>query len=646
MKKFKLIIFSIFLFLCFNLQVSADGTKNYYIEANLKETGDMEVKELKVLDGTYNGIKTSLKYSNPNLKTFSGVLEDFEGSSIYNGSDITDLKVYDVIYNDVNDFNLINQPHNEFSLVNNANTGDYGKYTKEITNNGVNLTIYMPWTYHRASLVTYTIKDVAVVHNDIAEIAWTFIGEDYEETIDYLRIVVNLPAESKELRVFSHGPLNGTNRILNKQSVELVNPDVPMGNAIDMRVVFDKDLVSLSNKKSNINGLDNILEVEKIRADKANQIREEARQKEALKNNITNILKILSVIWVVGLVPVTYYIYKKYDKEYKKELVSKYYREIPNEYGPEIVSYLMYKEIKNEAFGATVLELIRKKILLLEEIIIEEKKIIGKKEKKDYKLTKNENNKSIDLTKTESRILNLLNDTIGDGKNVTLSEITKYSKNYTTAQTFMTEYNNWKSKALELATAENFYESNFKGKIKGVLYTLIMPLISFISFIFTLPLGIFHILNIITIIMLMYFLSFNKRSVKGNEEYLKWNALKNFLNDFGNFKDKEIEEIHLWERYLVYATVFGIADKVQEYMKVKLQDMNYDYTNFTFLYFNNWYFYHTLNNTMINTISQSRSTITQHQIATSSNSSSSGFGGGSSFGGGSFGGGGSGGGRF
>ena len=110
--------------------------------------------------------------------------------------------------------------------------------------------------------------------------------------------------------------------------------------------------------------------------------------------------------------------------------------------------------------------------------------------------------------------------------------------------------------------------------------------------------------------------------------------------------EKEIKEISLWERYLVFATVFGIADKVQEVMKVHLQDFNYDTTDFTFLYFRDLYFYRTLNNSISRSISTARSTITQHEMAQSARSSSSGFGGGSSFGGGGFGGGGSGGGRF
>lgn len=39
-------------------------------------------------------------------------------------------------------------------------------------------------------------------------------------------------------------------------------------------------------------------------------------------------------------------------------------------------------------------------------------------------------------------------------------------------------------------------------------------------------------------------------------------GLKNFLNDFSKIKDKSSINVKLWEYYLIYAQMFGIADKV------------------------------------------------------------------------------------
>lgn len=44
-------------------------------------------------------------------------------------------------------------------------------------------------------------------------------------------------------------------------------------------------------------------------------------------------------------------------------------------------------------------------------------------------------------------------------------------------------------------------------------------------------------------------------------------GLKNFFNDLGNMKDKEVIEVNLWEEYLMYAQIFGIAEKVAKQFK-------------------------------------------------------------------------------
>ena len=148
------------------------------------------------------------------------------------------------------------------------------------------------------------------------------------------------------------------------------------------------------------------------------------------------------------------------------------------------------------------------------------------------------------------------------------------------------------------------------------------------------------------ILAIIYFIKATKRTKKGNEEYYKWKGLKNFLSDFGRLNEKELPEIKLWEKYLVYATMFGLATKVQKAMKMKLERMNYsDNIDFTYLTFDNYFFMNSMSSTINNSLASAKSTISRYEISNSSDSSSGGYGGGSSFGGGGFGGG-SGGGRF
>lgn len=53
-----------------------------------------------------------------------------------------------------------------------------------------------------------------------------------------------------------------------------------------------------------------------------------------------------------------------------------------------------------------------------------------------------------------------------------------------------------------------------------------------------------------------------KRTDKGNEDYIKWLAFKEFLLDFSLIDTRDIKEVYLWEYYLGYATSLWIADQV------------------------------------------------------------------------------------
>ena len=644
MRKIRLILFSIFI-MFLPIFVYADGTARYYIEVNVLDTGDAEIKELKLMDGVYKGYKTSIRYKSNGLSKFDGSKSSFEGSDIYNASALTNVKVYDVKFT-TTDFSVINKKNKEFVLVNSAKKGDYGVYTKTKNSEGVDIMSYQPSSYARASLITYTLKDLVVVHNDIAEIAHDFIGTDYAEEINNLIIRINLPSSSKELRIFSHGPLNGNNRIIDDKSVEITYKRLPKNNQVDARVVFDKSLVTKATKKSNADGLNKILEVEKERANYANKLRESARKREKMLQTLAIIMEILLGIWLIGLIAIVYKFYNKNDKEYRSEFDGKYFRDFPEEYTPSTVSYLMNKSINNLSFNAGILDLIRKKAITIEEVTIDKKGLFKNKQQKDYKLSRNMNFNLDTLSTSEKKLFNLLIGTVGNGDYVILGDMKEFSKDYDNAKRLISGYDSWHYACESEAETEEFYENTKKEKTNCILYSLIFIPITFLALLCGSNMGRVLLMDLFGILAIIYFSSATKRTKKGNEQYHKWKGLKNFLADFGRLDEKDLPEIKLWERYLVYATMFGLAVKVQNAMKMNLERMNYsDNIDFTYLYFDNYYFSNLMTNAVNSSFSSARGTISTHELASSSDSSSGGYGGGSSFGGGGFGGG-SGGGRF
>jgi hypothetical protein len=56
---------------------------------------------------------------------------------------------------------------------------------------------------------------------------------------------------------------------------------------------------------------------------------------------------------------------------------------------------------------------------------------------------------------------------------------------------------------------------------------------------------------------------------KGETEYQKWRGLYNFLKSDTLINERTVVELPLWEKYLVYATAFGISEKVIQAIKIR-----------------------------------------------------------------------------
>ena len=117
------------------------------------------------------------------------------------------------------------------------------------------------------------------------------------------------------------------------------------------------------------------------------------------------------------------------------------------------------------------------------------------------------------------------------------------------------------------------------------------------------------------------------------EDSKKLYGLKLFLEDFSSIDTKEVIEVHLWDEYLMFAYLFGIADKVAKQLKnmypeyIESLDNNIDFD--TILFFN------TISTRSISAANSARASAESYSSYSSGGGGfSSGGGGGGSFGGG------------
>lgn len=70
-------------------------------------------------------------------------------------------------------------------------------------------------------------------------------------------------------------------------------------------------------------------------------------------------------------------------------------------------------------------------------------------------------------------------------------------------------------------------------------------------------------------------------------ESVKLYGLKKFLEEFSTIDKKEVIEVKLWDEYLMFAYIFGIADKVAKQLKNLypeiIEEYNYDYDTLIFI---------------------------------------------------------------
>ena len=558
---------------------------HYHIVGDVTSSGDLNICEYIGQDGSFNGYEREIDY-----KSLGG---NFAPSSLSN------IRVYDY---DSDTLKL----GREYKLDNNATNGD-----------NVVIRMYNKANYEEVGYaLCYTFNDMVLVHSDVAELYFNAIPSGMEDVLEDVKVVINLPSVDNDLRVFVHGPLYGN--VSRKKSdvsyIEATIDELDSYTNLEVRMLFNKDLVKDAKKTDQNEVFDSVLEEEEEYATIANRQRDKAKLYDTVQIGIF----VFNVLVIIVLVIRAYF---KYDKEHKISFDMEYYREIPNDYGPVVLEYLLKKNVTNVGYSSCILDLIDKKVITVEKIA---------DKKNDYILRKSKNIFVV-LNDYEEEILNFLFTEVGNGEMFTLSSLKDYSSKEKTARKFLTHYQKWQAKSIKDSLKYDFYEGNNKP-VGSIVILVILAFIS--SFILCEDhIVLFVLIVMLSIIAVIYLSMITKRSKNGALEYKKWMAFKKFLLDFGRLDEKQLPEIVLWSKYLVYATVLGVAESLQKTMKIKLKNIENNDLTISDIYFANYLINNSIYHTVSNSVSKAVS-ISNATIANSNYSSGSGFGGGFSSGGG------------
>lgn len=440
--------------------------------------------------------------------------------------------------------------------------------------------------------ISYTVKNHVFIYKDCAEIYWKLIGDDFEIFCNEITGTINLPdgiTDMENLRVWAHGPLNGT---IIKESVNKVKfyvTDLEAETFLEIRFAMPTEIFPLSIKKNDLDRLQTILAEETVFAEEANKKRIEWEARQELYCKIATVVLFIGII--IGGITLLINLKKLFtEKKIKPETDWEYYRDIPDKNAtPSVASFIYYESLNtmhttfSSIFSATLLSLALKGWISF-----------GKKleKKEQVQITINKTGKET-LKQDEKEIYDYLSSLFEKETAFTIKEFEKKAKKN------VEKFIELREKIIEYSKQVNedngIYNKKLHNKsliyiLELVLYLLFTPILSIISinynFKLTLCFIIIAIINEIIAIPLMC--RYNGFTQEGVNEAAKWKGLVKFMRDFSLIDKRKVPELVLWEKYLVYATAFCIADEVIKQLKVyfpEMSDEEYLRSHYTYMYF-------------------------------------------------------------
>jgi uncharacterized membrane protein len=500
--------------------------------------------------------------------------------------------------------------------------------------------------------VSYRVINAVKIHSDAAELYRKFIGEANGNKISSVQVNLILPSgaeqykQGEDLRIWGHGPLNGEVEFSGPDTIVWSVKNLPAYTFLEGRVVIPAALFTAAPASAYTKqaGLAGILAEEERWANEANRERLMAKAEYIGGAGI-----------VGGALAGVFLLWRRFGRSHKAGFTGDYYRELPNGYSPAELSVLWnFRKMKAQDITATILDLARRKFIYLEEETVEERKLFGTKATTTYRLSFLPAPEPSALRKPEEAVLRpheqklieFLQNDIGGGKGtIYLTDIEKYAKKY--GESFYQFWKEWTSGVIAQGAEYDFFDHN--GKMPSLstfgglgLFVLGSILLAKVG------VGVIgYALVIAGAIFLFIPRLFKRRSISGQEDYVRWQAFKKFLQHFSEMERHEIPSLIIWEHYLVYAVTLGVAKEVIKQLELvfpNMQDGDYRF-GYGWMAYGAGSSLNSLNQSFDGIGSSFESALQSAEKAVSKKSSGSGGGGGFSGGGGGGGGGSSYGGR-
>lgn len=392
--------------------------------------------------------------------------------------------------------------------------------------------------------IEYYLEDCIITHNGVDEFKFKIFDSDNKIPIKNLNVSVYFPKNKiyQNIKAFQHGYLY-KNITVEKNKINYTIKNLQQNIKLELKILLSQDLSvynaqNFNNYKSYENLLNKEIDIEKKYINKINEIN---------KINIGSIsLLIIEVFYLISCF-LHIFIFQK------GNLPRNYNSKLPNDCTPAIMSTVFkYKNIESKDFFITILDLIKKGYILE----------INDGTNTKYKLVLQ--NKDLKKLKDhENYLLNSLFSFIGNDNVICLEDIKNYNQNEKKFLEFKRFYNTWKRKVYKESGEYGYLKTNKKTKILLHLYSYLKISLG-ILFIYKYS-SYVYIISIFLIISGFFnniWIRKSKLTILGYKERRKWVNFKKFIINFKNTKILDVNNIEIWETYIIYSISLGIQKEL------------------------------------------------------------------------------------
>lgn len=423
----RILLFTLVFIFAFTIPVFADDLfiTNWNVDSNLLENGNLEVSEDITFrfEDDYNGVFRDI------------ILDNTDG--------MDNLQVYEVEGD-----NLIS-----YELNPDAEVGDSNVYATSTQNNAILVQVFSPSEDEDKTFrFEYMINNVAIVHDDIGEFYYKYLGDENETFIESFTASLSLPEFNQdEIDIFAHGPSHGTIEFRGNDQIILEIEDVESNNFIEARVLYPTSYTPLSNRSGN-SDYQTIIDQEIVYQ---SGVEEEEARRESMRYNFNAISLLISGVGAL-LIGFLYRLNRR-DPKIFREMDGV----VPEDLSPAELNLFRNSTLTPRSITATIYDLARRGYLTI-------KDQNGQGKKLNLIFTKTDRY-SAGLLQHEDYFMDWIFNEIGDGKRASTNEIN--TKRREASVSFNKNFHEWLKLVREDFSKRDYYDkSNRKiGVIISIL---------------------------------------------------------------------------------------------------------------------------------------------------------------------------------